>query len=385
MSNEKHLSTTFAGEAASQTVTSIAGSPPKTGVARQVAVGVWWIRLPVSAGPTHVNVYALQADDGLVLIDSGTNTPAAREALQRAIASLPSPIGPVRRVVLTHHHPDHAGLAGWFGDQGAEICATQGTLDSMHRLQQQDSRRTPAEIALAERAGMQGLELAAFLRRPKTRFADLVAPLSRPGTPIAQGQQLKIGPRNWTAIVGSGHAVDHLMLCSDDRLVITGDHVLPNMSTNLNVPVWDPGFDPVADWHQASLRMLAHAEAETLCLPGHNCPFTGIATRCQQMRTSHQAVISRVLEYLHRPRTAIQCMDTIYGRPLSLDVRATLLPEALGYMNHLLRCGEIQGQPRGNAILWQRQRSAETKTVRCDRQHTTSRLETSISPFGKSP
>ncbi|WP_417738986.1 MBL fold metallo-hydrolase [Rosistilla oblonga] len=357
-----------------ETVRAIDGIAPEAGTARQVAEGVWWIRLPVAAGPGHVNVYALQDRDGIVLVDTGTNTPQTLQALTEALCILEPNHGTVRRVVVTHHHPDHIGLAGWFAEQGAEIVATRGTLAVARRmLHDKTLLRTPEEIEFAVLAGMKDLELAAFIRRPKRRYADGVAMLPNATSVIAGGETLQIGRRCWRAIVGNGHAVDHLTLCSNDGLVISGDQILPGMSTNLNVPADQPDLDPISAWRYTCRRIGEHIDNRSICLPGHHTPFTGIAIRSRQMIASQEAVASRLLEHLQRPRTAIDCLAAIYRRTLSLAERAFLFSEAVGYMNHLANRGEIVGLRRGKTIVWQKQRRPRGDTIRRDASPAISR------------
>ncbi|WP_417734963.1 MBL fold metallo-hydrolase [Rosistilla oblonga] len=363
-----------AAPTAAEAVRAIDGIAPEAGTARQVAEGVWWIRLPVAAGPGHVNVYALQDRDGIVLVDTGTNTPQTLQALTEALRVLESSCGRVRRVVVTHHHPDHIGLAGWFAEQGAEIVATRGTLAVARRmLHDKTLLRTPEEIGFAVLAGMKDLELAAFIRRPKRRYADAVAVLPEATSVIADGETLQIGKRCWTAIVGNGHAVDHLTLCSNDGLAITGDQILPGMSTNLNVPADHPDLDPIAAWRDTCRRIGEHIDKRSICLPGHHTPFTGIAIRSRQMIASQEAVVSRLLEHLQRPRAAIDCLPAIYRRTLSLAERAFLFPEAVGYMNHLANRGEIVGLRRGKTIVWQKQRPPRGDAIRRDASPAISR------------
>ncbi|QDV56796.1 MBL fold metallo-hydrolase [Rosistilla oblonga] len=356
-----------AAPSAAEAVRAIDGIAPATGTARRVAEGVWWIRLPVAAGPGHVNVYALQDRDGIMLVDTGTNTPQTLQTLTEALRVLQSSCGTVRRVVVTHHHPDHIGLAGWFAEQGAEIVATPGTLAVARRmLHDKTLLRTPEEIGFAVLAGMKDLELAAFIRRPKRQYADAVAMLPDAINVISDGETLQIGRRCWRAIVGNGHAVDHLTLCSNDGLVISGDQILPGMSTNLNVPTDQPDLDPIAAWRDTCRRIGEHIDDRSICLPGHHTPFTGIAIRSRQMIASHEAVASRLLGHLQRPRTAIDCLAAIYRRTLSLAERAFLFSEAVGYMNHLANRGEIVGLRRGKTIVWQKQRRPRGDTIRRD-------------------
>ena len=98
---------------------------PDPGTALEVAPGILWIRLPLPMALDHVNIYALDDGDGWTLIDTGIGSRKSREIFTRLLDG-PLAGKPVRRVLVTHHHPDHIGLAGWFmAEHGAELWITR--------------------------------------------------------------------------------------------------------------------------------------------------------------------------------------------------------------------------------------------------------------------
>jgi glyoxylase-like metal-dependent hydrolase (beta-lactamase superfamily II) len=334
-------------------------SAPNPGESIEIAPGLWWLRLPLSSMLDHINVYVLESKDGWTLVDTGSNTPICRAALETAFSQGALARLPLTRVIGTHYHPDHIGLVGWLVDRGA-IFQTTRTCWLQARLLQMDDRDLPSaqELDFVRKAGMKGMELAAFCRRAPSDFASLVTPLPAVYQRLQQGDLLKIGGRNWTIHIGNGHAAEHATLWSDDGFVITGDQILPGMSSNLSVHPSEPEADLVSEWLESCDRFGKLATSETVCLPGHNIPFRGIPTRCQQLIASQESALNRLLEHLARPHTAIDCLDAVYRRQLQSHERNSTIAEIYGFLNHLYLRGEIRRELAGDmSYLWYRNKS----------------------------
>ncbi len=340
----------------SGTVRSLFTQAPKPGEAIAVAAGIWLLRLPLASVLDHINVYVLEDETGWTLVDTGNNSPVCRAALETAFDRGIFASRAITRVIATHYHPDHLGLAGLLAERGAVFQTTQACW--LHarwlHLEQRDLPCTE-EIRFVERVGMKGMELAAFCRRKPSDYGSLVMPIPYTYQRIRAGDVLQIGDRQWTIHVGYGHAVEHATLWSNDGFVISGDQILPGMSSNLSVHPSEPDADLVSQWVESCWRFAKLATSETVCLPGHNLPFVGVKTRCQQMIASQEAVLNRLLAHLARPITAIDCLETVYRRQLQPHERNTMIAETLGYLNHLHQRGMIKRE-LGNdrAYLWYR-------------------------------
>lgn len=333
--------------------------PPGPGAAVEVAEGIFWLRLPLPMALDHVNVYALDDGAGWTLVDTGMDTPAARAAWR---ALLDGPLGgrPVVRVIVTHHHPDHIGLAGWFIAQGATLWMprTGWLFARMLRLDEQPLP-PPETIAFWRRAGMAPDILAARQTERPFNYADCVAPLPLGFRRITEGERLRIGARDWTVRMGDGHAPEHATLWSDDGIVLGGDQFLPTISPNLGVYPTEPEADPLADWLAACARFQPLARADHLVLPGHKLPFTNLPLRLTQMVSGHQAALARLRDALATPHRAADCFGALYGRRIRAGEYGLALVEAVAHVNHLARQGLVRGHIRGlpdddGAIWWQR-------------------------------
>jgi glyoxylase-like metal-dependent hydrolase (beta-lactamase superfamily II) len=330
-------------------------SPPSHGEAVEIADGIWWMRIELSGGPSHVNVYILRSNKGWVLVDTGNDTQSSREAIDRIFQRAPFCDLPLQYVIVTHFHPEHIGLAGTLCTAGAKLICTRScwAMTKLLCIATATDRR-PEQVEFMKLAGLAGIELEAFFRSGNRKFREVVAPLPDSFFNINQGDQLKIGDRNWRVEIGHGHAADHVTLWSDDHYLIAGDQILPGISSNLSVPPSEPDSDTVTQWIESCVRLGTLALPETKCLPGHNLPFMGVARRCEQLKNNHVKAVERLLDHLAVPRKAVECLHAVYRRDLSPSERGTLIAETVGYLNHLRNRGLIQRQLVNGAYIWSR-------------------------------
>lgn len=331
--------------------------PPPEGEAVEVAEGVLWMRLPLPMRLDHVNAYALADADGWTVVDTGFDTNRTR-AIWRRLLSGPLAGAPVARVLATHQHPDHIGLAGWFVEQhGAELWTsrTAWLFARMLALDVQE-RATPQQIDFWRRAGMDEDRLAQRAAERPWNTADVVHPLPLGYRRLRDGQALRLGGRGWTVVTGEGHAAEHLTLWSDsDNLVIGGDQLLPGISPNLGVYPTEPGADPVGDWLDSCARMAARAEERHLVLPGHKLPFTGLPQRLAQLAENHESALRRLAGALAQsPRTAVGCFDLLFGRRIGDGEYGLALVEAVAHLNALQARGQAWpvGTDAQGGVLW---------------------------------
>ncbi len=330
--------------------------PPEPGEATEIAEGVLWLRLPLPMALDHVNVYALDDGDGWTLVDTGFDSPKGRALWEAALAG-PLAGKPVTRVVVTHYHPDHIGLAGWFQARGAELVTTR-TSWLFARMLVLDEQPVPAAEVLEfwRRAGM---ERGLFDRRAAERpfnFRDVVAPLPLGYTRIAEGDRLRMAGRDWIVRVGHGHAPEHATFWEEGGdLVLGGDQLLPSISANLGVYATEPAADPVRDWIESCEGFRPHAREGQLVLPGHKLPFTGLPLRLDQMIENHTGALARLEAHLAVPRVAAECFPPLFKRPIGEAQYGLALVEAVAHLNHLLHRGLVARERREDgAWLWRR-------------------------------
>ncbi|MDC0739090.1 MBL fold metallo-hydrolase [Cognatishimia sp. SS12] len=330
--------------------------PPAEGEAIKVAEGVLWMRLPLPMALDHVNVYALDDGDSWTLVDTGMSSRRSRAIWQKLLDG-PLDGRPITRVIATHHHPDHIGLAGWFQTEfGAELL-TSRTAWLFARMLQLDEQAVPRQETL-EFYRAAGMDAAIFDERKSERpfnFADVVYALPLGFRRLKQDDTIRMGGRQWDVHIGHGHAPEHLTFWSrDDNLVIAGDQILPSISSNIGVYATEPDADPVADWMESCTRLSAFARPENLVLGGHKLPFKGLPTRMRQLIDNHHGALQRLRAHIATPKTAGDCFPALFKRSIGKGEYGLALVEAIAHLNHLYHSGQATRTRRADgAWLWQ--------------------------------
>lgn len=326
-------------------------TPPDEGKAQEVAPGVLWMRLPLPMALDHVNIFALDEGDSWTIIDTGFDSKRGRAIWERLLAG-PLAGKPVSRVVVTHHHPDHIGLAGWFQAQGAELLTTRTAwLYARMLVLDEQAAPLPQQIAFWRAAGMPDDLLQARSAARPFNFADVVAPLPLGFTRLVEGQAITMGGRRWTIRMGNGHAPEHATFWSlDDDLILGGDQLLPSISANIGVYPTEPDADPLGEWLDSCAAFTPFAHDAHLVLPGHKLPFTGLPLRLHQMTENHLGALNRLRAHLTTPKTAAQCFLPVFKRDITGDAYGLALVEAVAHLNHLLHRGEVSRTMDANGV-----------------------------------
>lgn len=317
-------------------------TPPAEGEAIEVAPGVLWMRLPLPMALDHVNVYAFDDGDSWTVVDTGFASKRSRTIWQNLLDG-PLAGKPVTRVIVTHHHPDHVGLAGWFIENGAKLHMTRTAwlMARMLTLDDQESY-SPEALQFYKRAGMADEVYARRVTERPFNFADCVAPLPVGYVRLVEGADVTMGGRKWDVRMGNGHAPEHATFWSkDDNLVIGGDQLLASISPNLGVYPTEPDADPVSDWLVACERFLPLAREDQLVLGGHKLPFTGLPLRLTQMIENHHSALDRLLDYLKMPATAGECFPALFKRKIGDGEYGLALVEAVAHVNNLHQSGLV--------------------------------------------
>jgi len=332
------------------------GAAPAEATATEVAPGVLWLRLPLPMVLDHVNVYALDEGASWTVVDTGICTRRG-VALWEGILAGPLAGKPVSRVIATHHHPDHIGMAGWLMARfGAELWASRTSwLMARMLILDVEERPTPQALAFWRSGGMDADTLAARAEARPFNFADTCAPLPVGYRRLQEGEVIRAGGRDWDVRMGGGHAAEHVTLWSrDDALVLAGDQILPGISPNIGVYPTEPEADPLSDWLAACDRLGRHARDDHLVLPGHKLPFTGLPLRMSQLAQNHHAALERLRDFLTEPHTATDCFPLLFRRTVEAGTYGLALVEAVAHLNHLHHRGEVTRWRRADgAWLWQ--------------------------------
>ena len=330
---------------------------PQTGdgSAVEVAPGVLWLRMPLFASLPWINVWAIADGRGFTIVDTGLNTDATTAAWEAAFAGAVGG-GPVERVIVTHMHPDHCGLAGWLARRfAARLWMTR--LEYLTcRLMAADPMQSPPVDGIDFYVGA-GWDAAAIQRYTERfgAFGQMIQPLPASYRRIADGETLSIGGREWRVVVGSGHSPEHACLyCPALKLLISGDQVLPRISSNVSVYPTEPDADPLGEWLRSLAAIKACVPDDVLVLPAHNSPFIGLHARIDALLAHHGEGLLRLERLLTEPRRAVDVFPALFSRPIGASALGMATGEAVAHLNRLERVGRASRHRDANGVWWWR-------------------------------
>lgn len=319
------------------------GELPAFGEVKEIADGLLWVRIPLPYVLDHVNIYLLEDGGGWAVIDTGTNTPEAI-AVWEALFSGPLSGMKISRVVVTHFHPDHMGLAGWFQKvHGTHLLTSPGS----HALGRLFSQRRSEEAIRQNfdfflRHGLSA-ETAGLIALHDEEYPKHVAPVPPDFERIVQGDTLTIGARTFRVLTGDGHAPEQVMLHSaEEGLFFAADQVMERITPNVGIEAAEPTSDPLGHFLGSLRRIADEVPGDVLVLPGHHRPFTGLATRCHELILHHQERCDLILAACaRRPHSAADLVPLLFQRELDAHQMWFAVTETLAHANRLIRRSEL--------------------------------------------
>ncbi|NUQ50325.1 MAG: MBL fold metallo-hydrolase [Phycisphaerae bacterium] len=317
--------------------------PQPDGELVTLAPGVFWARMPMPMQLDHINVYLLRDGDGWFIVDTGLNLPTSR-ALWETIVERHFDGLPLKGVICTHFHYDHAGLSAWLTERfDAPLYMTYGEYFTMRTLAGPPPEPLPDSLLrFYLRAGMPRKRVEEMFA--KLRRDPFMPPHPRAFNRLREGQVLTIGGRDWRVVIGEGHSPEHACLyCAADRLLIAGDQLLPRITSNVLVSDIEPEANPLKLWLD-SLDRLALLAPETLVLPSHERVFSGLLPRVAELHAHHRLQFDVVRNHLcdTGAATAFETKARLFPRSLSAVEDMMALGETIAHLSWLRYAGEVR-------------------------------------------
>lgn len=332
------------------------GEPPAPGGAREILPGLVWLRMPLPFSLNHINLWAIADGNGWAIVDCGTQTPETLAAWRALLAPAGALAGrPITRVIATHMHPDHMGMAGWLTRKfDVRLWMTREEYLMCRTLTADTGREAPEDaIRFYRRCGWPEEALDGY-RAKFGGFGKYVHALPDSYRRIVDGESVAIGDHTWRVVVGRGHSPEHACLvCDELGAMISGDQVLPRISSNVSVHPTEPDANPLGEWLASIARLRAELPDTLLVLPAHGEPFRGLHARLDKLSSGHAKGLTRLKRSLAEPKRVIDLFGALFARPI--DARSEVLGlatgESVAHLNYLMGSGEVLAGPGDDGAL----------------------------------
>jgi glyoxylase-like metal-dependent hydrolase (beta-lactamase superfamily II) len=317
---------------------------PESGHVREIVPGVLWLRMPLPMALDHINLYLLEDSDGWWLIDTGIAIDPT-QALWEGVFERYLKGKPVKAVVSTHYHPDHTGMAGWLCEKWrVPFYMTQGeyfTGLSFSRTVQEHFSWSSEQFLRHSGYSLQQVNTA---REHFGGFGPYIKPMPTSFRRLVDGGTLTINGNRWEIVVGSGHSPEHACLyCSALNILISGDQVIPRITSNVSVMGAEPEANPLKEWFSSHEKFLVELPADALVLPAHNAPFYGLHERLRFLIEHHEDHLLALEEAcLSEELTAMELLPTLFKRELDEFSIGLALGECIAHLNFLHQRGQVE-------------------------------------------
>ena len=328
---------------------------PASGSATEVAPGIFWLRVGLPFALNHINLWLLRdcmphpsqsgvQQEGWTVVDCGIDNALTREAWQQVEQQVLQGL-PILRVLVTHMHPDHMGLAHWLCErwQAPLWMSTSEYQSALLACSGLSNFGGSATVAFFEAHGWRKAEDLAVIKGRMGYYPSMVPKIPSAYVRLMAGAQVRIGDRLWTCLSGYGHSPEHMALQdTENQLLISGDMLLPSISTNISVYASEPDGNPLK-WFLDSLERMEDLPDATLVLPSHGRPFRGAATRIAQLKSHHADRLSELLQACTAQAcNAYELLPVLFKRPLDVHQTTFALGEAVAHLNLLWQSGQLQ-------------------------------------------
>ena len=331
-------------------------APPEAGKSLQVAPGVVWMRMPMPFVLNHINIWGIEDDDGWAVVDTGMRTDETVAAWRGLFAGATDQ-RPLTRVLVTHMHPDHVGMAGWLARKfGCRLWMTRLEYLNCRVLVADTGREAPEEgVTFYRRAGWSDASIETYRIR-FGNFGKHIHALPNSYRRIQDGEEIAVGGHIWRVVTGTGHSPEHACFyCPDLKLLISGDQVLPRISSNVSVHPTEPDADPMRDWLESLAKIRGEVPDDVLVLPAHNECFRGLHARLDYLAESQLRTLDILREAVRQPRRAVDVFAALFGRAID-ESDAGLLGlatgESIACLNHLMHRGELRRTFDAAGVAW---------------------------------
>jgi len=328
---------------------------PETGATMQIAPGLHWLRMHLPFSLSHINLWLIEDEDGWCIVDTGVDVDECRQTWEHMFDTVMDGSS-VSRVLVTHLHPDHIGCAGWLTDRfDVPLWMTRDEYLLARVLVADTGRPVPEEgIRFYRSAGFEAQQMD-FYHRMFGMFGKFVHELPESYHRIRDGDRIPIGDMEWELIVGRGHSPEHACLYSAaSNLLISGDQLLPTISSNVSVFPTEPEANPLSDWLDSLQSLKERIPEDVLVLPAHGKPFRGAHERLDALINEHLDGLRKLEEICREPRRAVDTFPALFKSKIDNNNLIMATGESIAHLNYLLQENRIAVSRDDNGVNWYR-------------------------------
>lgn len=313
-------------------------TPPTSGEIIEVAPGILWARLALPFRLNHVNIFLIEDGDGYAAVDTGIADERTKEAWQALLA------GPLKgkrltRLIVTHHHPDHIGLAGWLCSEfDIPLLTSQTGFLACNNISLSPNALGADAFRAFYRAHGMDQQTAEMVSTQGNYYLRMVTPLPLTFFRLVAGEKLTIGARVFDILSGDGHAPEQIMLYdASARLLLAADQVLARITPNVSVWAVEPDGDPLGLYTRSLRAIAASLPEDTYVLPGHELPFYGLHTRIAEILAHHEERCELILSAVReRAMTVADLVPVLFPRQLDPHQMSFAFSETHAHVNLLI-------------------------------------------------
>jgi glyoxylase-like metal-dependent hydrolase (beta-lactamase superfamily II) len=326
---------------------------PDLGEAIEILPGIQWLRMPLPFMLGHINLWLLRDREGWSIVDTGLNTKLTRKHWKRVFTRHMDD-KPATRVLVTHLHPDHSGCAGWLCERfDIELCMSREEY-LLCRILVSDTGK-PAPVEGRQFYHSAGFEPAAMKRYVELfgAFGTYVSTLPQAYRRLYGGMSFMLGQHEWQVMTGWGHSPEHACLYSPDlNCLISGDQILPTISSNVSVYPTEPSANPLSGWFNSLRRLKGTLPDDVLVLPAHGKPFRGAKVRLDELIDEHETGLGKLRELCREPRRAVDVFPALFKSEITESNLIMATGEAIAHLNYLKENGELRITPDPEGVNW---------------------------------
>ena len=331
---------------------------PEAGETMVVAPGMVWLRMPLPFALGHINLWLLEDGDGWLIVDTGVNVEESRTVCRKTCAEVMQN-RPLKRVLVTHLHPDHVGCAGWLtAEFDVPLWMSREEYFLCRILVADTGRKTPPEgVRFYTAAGFEPEQME-YYQKMFGMFGKYVTALPESYTRLKDGDALQIGDHQWEVIVGRGHSPEHACLyCSEANILISGDQLLPTISSNVSVYPTEPGADPLADWLDSLSMLKSRIAADVLVFPAHGKPFRGAHDRLDALIAEHVDCLSKLEVSCAEPKRSVDVFPALFKSKITKHNMIMATGESIAHLSYLVNQERLTVERDTDGVDWYRARA----------------------------